>query len=356
MPNPGKVKLIITADDYGVNPAVNQGIRKGIKAGVINTVTVLMNFPNSTKYLKELIDFLKKNRLLKKVGIGIHLNITTGKPASQKKYTTLIKKGRFLAFDQIKLKWKKLDEEEIKYELGLQIKRFIKIVDESGSKVPLDHFTSQHNVLHTYPKFAKIIAELCETYKDAGKYPKIPIPVRRPIPILKELKNTDKSKLKVKNLSFDTRKYIRDNQLKVESVFYLKWLKNDSLKNNISNIFQPVGVQCPHAMFFSFFGTTSGRVQKINRFKDSIQIFREAAVKQKILKPNDTFVIEVIHHIGTPPTEQQKNWAEKISGFDLKYFLEYRANELELVESPYYQDLLNLDWIELGHYSDLNAP
>ena len=72
--------LIVTADDYGVSPAVDDAIIDSIKKGLVNSVTVLMNFEGSVDALKRLARFLRDKNLTNSVGVGIHLNVVTGKP------------------------------------------------------------------------------------------------------------------------------------------------------------------------------------------------------------------------------------------------------------------------------------
>ena len=90
MPSPKlNPKLIITADDYGLNKYCNKGIRDGVEKGIISSVHVMMN----------LVDDNEMNLLIKAVrdagnncGIGLHLNTTWGKAMIQEpasfKYAT----------------------------------------------------------------------------------------------------------------------------------------------------------------------------------------------------------------------------------------------------------------------------
>jgi predicted glycoside hydrolase/deacetylase ChbG (UPF0249 family) len=54
------LKLIITADDYGMSPAVNNAIEAGIEAGLITSTNVMTNMD----YYKDAIN-LKKKQIVK---------------------------------------------------------------------------------------------------------------------------------------------------------------------------------------------------------------------------------------------------------------------------------------------------
>src|SRR5688500_6181825 len=78
--------LIVTADDYGVFPAINDAILDCVKAGKINSVAVLPNYDGNGHYassvqnLQRLLNLSDGN-----VDIGCHLTITSGKPVTTDK-------------------------------------------------------------------------------------------------------------------------------------------------------------------------------------------------------------------------------------------------------------------------------
>ena len=66
--------LIITADDFGASKNINEGIKFAAENKAINSISVLSNFNESLSDLKEISDNNSD------IGIGVHLNIITGKP------------------------------------------------------------------------------------------------------------------------------------------------------------------------------------------------------------------------------------------------------------------------------------
>ena len=71
-------KLIINADDFGLNTSVNNAIIESFEKGLINSTTLMANMPGSD----EAIDLAHKHNITGK--IGIHLTLTEGNPITTK--------------------------------------------------------------------------------------------------------------------------------------------------------------------------------------------------------------------------------------------------------------------------------
>lgn len=72
-----KMKLLLRADDLGYSEAVNYGIEKSVKEGLINNVGIMLNMP-ATGHGYELL----KNE---DIAFGQHTNICVGKPLANPK-------------------------------------------------------------------------------------------------------------------------------------------------------------------------------------------------------------------------------------------------------------------------------
>ncbi|MFC9708512.1 carbohydrate deacetylase [Paenibacillus sp. NPDC056933] len=68
-------KVIINADDFGLSPGVNQGIIQAYQAGGITSTSMMVNMPG-------LDHAVSSARLLPDLGIGLHFNLTYGRPVS----------------------------------------------------------------------------------------------------------------------------------------------------------------------------------------------------------------------------------------------------------------------------------
>ena len=67
------VRVIVTADDFGLSPAVDQGILDAFQRGVVRNTALLVNFPD----VRESVERLASAEGLE---VGIHLNLTAGPP------------------------------------------------------------------------------------------------------------------------------------------------------------------------------------------------------------------------------------------------------------------------------------
>lgn len=159
---PGEKKLIITADDYGINNHINDGIELGIEKGIVTTVSVLINLPGAPSRLK------KAAGSYPHIGWGLHCNLTSGRPVSSPgTVSSLIDKdGTFFTVETLICRLPKVDLVELKRELRNQIELFL------STGVVLDHLSSQHNILMLYDPFFTVMLELAQEFG---------LPVRSPI-------------------------------------------------------------------------------------------------------------------------------------------------------------------------------
>lgn len=118
-------RLIITADDFGMSPAVNQAIVEGISKGLISTTNVMTNM----EYCAD-IDQLMIHR--EKISIGLHWTLTAGRPVSEPhKVSSLVNKstGEFWSYAEFRKRFKVgyIKKEEIITELKAQYDKFVDV-------------------------------------------------------------------------------------------------------------------------------------------------------------------------------------------------------------------------------------
>jgi len=140
-------QLIINADDFGMSYEINEGIKKGINAGIINSVSVMANMP----YFDDAVKFLKSKP---EISVGLHFNITEGQPIGQpnEKSTLLREDNSFFHWTNLsyKLLTNKCSIEEIRDALVNQYEK----LEKTGLKI--SHIDSHHHV-HLYPSIYKIV-------------------------------------------------------------------------------------------------------------------------------------------------------------------------------------------------------
>ena len=71
-------RLVVNADDFGLSAGVNRGILEAYAAGVVSSVSVLVNAPGWTDAVQRLRDLGPPPGL----GVGLHVNLTMGRPVS----------------------------------------------------------------------------------------------------------------------------------------------------------------------------------------------------------------------------------------------------------------------------------
>jgi predicted glycoside hydrolase/deacetylase ChbG (UPF0249 family) len=68
-------RLIINADDFGLSTGINRGILEAHEAGVVTSASLMVNTPGFT-------DAAARARTAPRLGVGLHLNLTAGRPLS----------------------------------------------------------------------------------------------------------------------------------------------------------------------------------------------------------------------------------------------------------------------------------
>ena len=139
-------QLLVNADDFGLTPRVNEGIVKVMENGIVRSTSVMANMPSSEAIISI--------RNWEDISIGIHLNLTTGKPLSSvDEVPSLVNDyGNFWEHKVFvrKLFNKWINMQEVQKELDRQVERI------HGLGVKPTHFDSHQNV-HLYPSVFRII-------------------------------------------------------------------------------------------------------------------------------------------------------------------------------------------------------
>ena len=112
-------RLIVNADDYGLSEGVCLGILKAHRDGILTSTTCMMNMENIKKYLEMTKDYPN-------LGLGVHLNITVGKPLTNVSFVD--EKGNFKSRDTYTNREAIVSQEELYQEWKAQIEKFIKIM------------------------------------------------------------------------------------------------------------------------------------------------------------------------------------------------------------------------------------
>ena len=144
--------LIVTADDYNTDRERNRGILETVSRGIVTSVSVLANMPWEENSLAELKAACGPR-------IGIHLNLTRGKPLCPELKTLTHATGCFFTKQAA---WRKallgvFDLQETETEFAAQIEHLM-----TAGIVP-DHIDG-NNHIHVFPGIASVVARLADRY------------------------------------------------------------------------------------------------------------------------------------------------------------------------------------------------
>ena len=113
------MKYIITADDYGVSDIIDDGVVRGIQAGVITAVACIANGAKNGQFTLDKIKALHDD--FPHVAMGMHFTINSGKALTGKSSLTR-KDGYF--WGKFGQEPKYIDADQLHRELSEQVNAF----------------------------------------------------------------------------------------------------------------------------------------------------------------------------------------------------------------------------------------
>jgi predicted glycoside hydrolase/deacetylase ChbG (UPF0249 family) len=155
MPTPIPSNIIVNADDFGMTQSINKAIVYCYEHGYINSASLMANMP----FFDEAVDLIHKNSFIKHV--GIHANLTDGKPVSDFDLPEFLDENGNWALDKVNQKYKLINsaaKQAFYKEVCAQIDKAL------SNKVAIDHLDS-HRHVHTLPRFLQLFVQAAEAYK-----------------------------------------------------------------------------------------------------------------------------------------------------------------------------------------------
>ena len=139
-------RLIINADDFGISRGVNTGIIEAAVAGVVTSASMIVNLP-------AFADALDRAQLCPFLSLGLHLNLTAGRPLTPARSLIDGSTGEFYSMRQLMTRASlgRLNTWDIISECVAQIDRMI----DAG--VPPTHLDS-HRHIHAHPAISWAVA------------------------------------------------------------------------------------------------------------------------------------------------------------------------------------------------------
>ena len=150
-----KKRLIINADDFGLCKGVNQAVAEAHQTGVLTSATLMANMPSA----EEAVAMAGQ---LPSLGVGVHLNLTDGKPVSRESVTGLLtdSTGNF-KYSTGRLSLLSLISPKFRQALRTELEAQIRWVIERGIRPT--HLDS-HKHIHSFPVIFSLVCRLAKKY------------------------------------------------------------------------------------------------------------------------------------------------------------------------------------------------
>ncbi|XP_014674695.1 PREDICTED: carbohydrate deacetylase-like [Priapulus caudatus] len=158
-PPTGSRRLVVTADDLGYCPERNRAILECLARGVVSSTSLLVN----AAYTREAVALIRDahpGKTALQLPIGLHLNLTEGKPINESTHTLVAHDGFMRGKIGFRDAWKnsEITEEHVAMEIRSQIEKYKDLV----GCYPLHIDGHQH--VHIIPGVADIFARLLVEY------------------------------------------------------------------------------------------------------------------------------------------------------------------------------------------------
>ncbi len=152
MPSPSERLLLVIADDFGIGPNTTTGILQLASQGIVTGSVVLVNSPYAEEATR------RWRQLGSPLELGWHPNLTLDAPiADPGRVPTLVRAdGTFWPLGSFLQRWflGRLDPNEIRLELELQLRRFMELV----GRLPL--FVNSHQHVAVFSPVGDILLDV----------------------------------------------------------------------------------------------------------------------------------------------------------------------------------------------------
>jgi chitin disaccharide deacetylase len=148
-------QLVVTADDFGLSPGVDQGILEAYRRGIVRSTALLVNFP-------DVADSVARLRQEPGLEVGIHLNLTAGPPVLPpgRVPSLLDSKGNFHTFSTFfgRAALSQIDWSEVTEEWQAQLERGLDL----GCRFT---FLTSHQHVHMLPQLTRVCESLSHKFR-----------------------------------------------------------------------------------------------------------------------------------------------------------------------------------------------
>jgi chitin disaccharide deacetylase len=147
--------LIVTADDFGLAPEVNEAVETAHKNGILTAASLMIGAPAAA-------DAVDRARRLRSLKVGLHIVLTDGHPVSPpSRLPNLVdKSGRFrsdMVRSSVRIFVDPTVRRQLAYEIAAQFEAFV------ATGLRLDHVDC-HKHWHLHPTIAGLILDIGQRY------------------------------------------------------------------------------------------------------------------------------------------------------------------------------------------------
>ncbi len=201
-------RVIINADDFGLSEAVNSAVDRAHTEGVLTSATIMANMPAADEAVK----IAKK---LPGLGVGVHLNLSEGKPLSKdSSVDCLLNSNGEFGLSPFKLSVLSIAGHKVRSAIRTELAAQIQwVLDNSLTPTHLD----SHNHIHTLPTIYPIVCDLGRRFEiPAVRYTFEPKDICRmpwPLPAERGRQNAARARLMAKINRLQNSRFLRTDAL-----------------------------------------------------------------------------------------------------------------------------------------------
>lgn len=167
-------QVIVTADDFGLDVAVNEAVEQAYRYGVLTTASLMVGQPATA-------DAVRRARRLPGLAVGLHLALTNAEAvADSREIPHLLEEARLLRRDLLgaAIAWCRPSvQTELRRELRAQFAAFRR------TGLSLDH-VSVHQHMHLHPILLRWLLAECTPGLPAIRWPNEPVATLRALRLL----------------------------------------------------------------------------------------------------------------------------------------------------------------------------
>ena len=148
-------RLIICADDFGLDPAVNQAVEEAHRYGILSTASLMVGAPAAA-------DAVARARLLPGLRVGLHLVLVDGHPVLPvEKVAALVGADGEFDRNMARAGVRFFMSPRVRRELAAEIRAQFEAFRATG--LVLDHVNA-HKHMHLHPTVAALVVEIGRDY------------------------------------------------------------------------------------------------------------------------------------------------------------------------------------------------